>query len=70
MLAFTVKGRGRFPVDMLRYDRACPQTSADSRKIEDSVRNRGYNGYTITLVTERKSVTVDRWASFGWSVTV
>ena len=70
MYAFTAKGHGAFPVDMLRYDRCTPRTSRDSREIERSLLSYGSGyGWEVELVTERKSITVDRWASFGCSIT-
>lgn len=70
MTLIIAKGRGTFPIDMLRYDRCSPRTGQDSTKITHSVRYGGNSGpWEIELVTERRSVTVDRWASFGWQVT-
>ena len=62
LYTFWVTGRGDFPVDMLRYDRASPVTGSDgdnmfeSRELR-SVSMRSYHEPTIA-----------RWASFGWSV--
>jgi len=32
---YKVRGHGRFPVDMLRYDRSFPVSEVESYKIED-----------------------------------
>lgn len=34
---FTVVGHGAFPIDMLRYDRCCPQEQVDVNAIGDSL---------------------------------
>lgn len=68
---YVVTGRGHFPTDMLRYDRAWPadQESASlvdlyhySNNIEErrALRSIRLNSYT--------EPTIDRWSSFGWSV--
>lgn len=60
---YYVTGRGKFPIDMLRYDAAWPATSVDGSKMEDyenkprSIQIRSYQEPTIA-----------RWSSFGWSV--
>ena len=65
---FTVTGRGRFPLDMLRYDWARPAQSADSRKIEESFNQENHDKVVeITLVSMNKPA-YGRWESFGWIV--
>ncbi len=62
-----VKGRGAFPIDMLRYDSCVPATESDSYRIagpEDEERR-------IRLRTFSENVrdngpTLGRWQSFGW----
>lgn len=61
---YTVDGRGTFPIDMLRYDRATPNTEGDSALIESTFR-RGAGGGMVVVRSE-KAPTVARWASFGW----
>ncbi len=71
-MLFTVKGWGAFPLDMLRYDSCWPATAADSERIRSSFRGHLTSSppQEIRLVSASASpITVDRWASFGWSVT-
>ena len=59
---FSVRGRGRFPIDMLRYDSCWPFQTKDSAAIEaDGVR-------TVTLESASPNRTAARWRSFGWEV--
>lgn len=63
----TVRGSGRFPIDMLRYDRCYP---ADGHLGLDEG-----EPYEVRLaqVHDRglqKRWTPQRWASFGWTLTV
>lgn len=65
---FEVIGRGRFPLDMLRYDTCVPDREQDAAAIEQetdriprTVRLRQYG-------TRVDGPTLARWASFGWSV--
>lgn len=66
---FTVEGRTRFPIDMLRYDSCQPHAERDSSEIMASldrmlgVRERR----EVTLVGSREP-TEGRWESFGWRV--
>lgn len=69
---FTVKGRGPFPLDMLRYASAWPASSIDAAEMD---RDRPIRA--VTLETDRggpKRCPVhysvcDRFKSFGWTVT-
>jgi len=80
VIKYTVAGRYRFPLDMLRYDRACPYNSLDAAAIERSVR------HELTEDERKQPLSVDlvmfsaapkvnpgpcsaRWESFGWKVT-
>ena len=64
---YFVTGQGCFPVDMLRYDQAWPLEP-----------NLGYTGGPMTADSHRElrsiaiasynEPTLDRWSSFGWSV--
>lgn len=64
-LTYTVTGTGEFPVDMLRYDQAFPNTGDDARMISAT---RCIDSVGITL-RSIKPPTVDRWKSFGWAIT-
>jgi len=66
---YWVTGTREFPFDMLRYDSAWP---ADSQ----SASNLAWSYADLNVSRDRRSVrlhsyrepTVDRWASFSWSV--
>jgi hypothetical protein len=63
---FTVEGKGRFPLDMLRYDSAVPASEGDAHRIEKQRDLR-----TVTLIrtsVNKLGPTVGRWESFGWTV--
>jgi hypothetical protein len=61
---FVVKGIGRFPIDMLRYDSAYPRTSEDATKIENSLTG-DLRKWEISLCSESQfAPCVDRWKSF------
>lgn len=64
---FTVKGRGLFPVDMLRYDCCYPASPQDVNNMD------GREPREVTLVTATVNPLVGptkgRWESFGWTVT-
>lgn len=65
---FEVEGQGRFPIDMLRYDRCFPVTEADSRKIYDT-KSRQYNKILLGAFAHRGWMpTSFRWKQFGWLV--
>lgn len=60
--------RGQFPIDMLRYDRACPESEQDSAVIEQSgLVLPGPQTVEICKVTSQKKPqwTEGRWKSFG-----
>jgi hypothetical protein len=62
---FTVKGRGAFPHDMLRYDKAWAVTGID--RANDGPYLQGER--TVVLATHDRAVpTIGRWESFGWQV--
>lgn len=68
---YTVTGRGGFPVDMLRYDRATPRREEDSSLITSTLQHthsRPPNGPEIQLCSRIKPPTEGRWVSFGWGV--
>lgn len=64
-----VEGRGRFPIDMLRYDNCNPATSTDALEIDRSFEVHG--NYRIRLHRfsyDAHKAESARWRSFGWSV--
>lgn len=62
---YEVTGSTRFPLDMLRYDRAWPATSVDATA---AANHRPYEKRTVKL-RGLNNPAVGRWASFGWRVT-
>lgn len=75
---FTVKGKGRFPIDMLRYDGCWPYSGQDAAAIEATmdpmerkrIRDMTDDGcITVKLVKHSRQLpTVERWRSLGWKV--
>jgi hypothetical protein len=64
---FIVRGSGRFPVSMLRFDSAWPFTDEDANKIEQSFEKHGR--WEVTLQTcARHAPTEGRWESFNCTV--
>ena len=64
LFEFTVRGRGQFPFDMLRYDQCWPKAEApDVPALTRTAEER-----SLTLLGTH-SPTVERWRSFGWRVT-
>lgn len=64
---FKVKGFGRFPVDMLRYDRCFPTRETDSYKIVHAIENGGDTwevGVSAFCETKTWKPTEGRWKSF------
>jgi hypothetical protein len=70
--AATIKGRGEFPVDMLRYDRACPYSETDSYTIRNAIAQGDGHEWTISVVryvsTKDQKWTIASWQSFGVSI--
>ena len=73
---FTVRGKGDFPIDMLRYDSCYPATGVDAAAIE-ATKDRFADAESRRKVREIKLYSIsrtmvgptnDRWASFMWSV--
>lgn len=70
--------RGRFPMDMLRYDRCSPQGPVDlfrmEEKMDDLTMDQLNEHVEIHVLrcgdtlTEAKNFTVGRWNSFGVGV--
>lgn len=78
-LEYTVSGRGRFPLDMLRYDASYPSRSESVAAIEHSLAEPHGSDvvYAIQLHrwtdqnkrdAVRLGITEGRWNSFGWYV--
>jgi hypothetical protein len=59
---FTVEGRGEFPLDMLRYDRCCPDCQEDVHWMM------GTNQRSAQMISHVGPPTAARWVSFGWTV--
>lgn len=66
--SYQVRGRTRFPLDMLRYDAATPYQSEDTTTIERSLEFDGSPEVTVRLTSRVHGPTVERWLSFGWIV--
>ena len=62
---YQVTGRGRFPVDMLRYDRCWPVDNIGL--ITGGYEERSSETYTVKIRSD-KAPTVGRWNSFCWGV--
>lgn len=70
---FTVAGCGRFPWDMLRYDRCFPETTEDAVELElDSLEDcTAIREITLVRFHSTKGdgePTAARWRSFNWAV--
>jgi hypothetical protein len=61
----TVEGRGRFPLDMLRYDHCWPYTTVDSARMAPDVREKRK---VVLLTNSPNAPTPRRWFSFNWTV--
>jgi len=68
MIKFTVKGRGQFPLDMLRYDRCFPEDSQSAWNMDDSRVMRRVVLIKPEADNTFEGPTVERWSSFGWTV--
>ncbi len=63
----TIRGHGKFPVDMLRHDSCYPRTEADAATIERTFETH-HNHWTVRVVRLAATAThfTDaRWESFG-----
>jgi hypothetical protein len=65
---FAVRGNGRFPYDMLRYDRCTPAESSDVINMEDYDMERTVNLVTFHKYQKAIPVHERRWESFLWKV--
>lgn len=68
-ISFTVRGRGEFPIDMLRRNAATP-IDEDSRKAIDATYDNGgdIGRRSVRLRSEDSHPLSFRWRSFGWPV--
>lgn len=79
-ITYTVKGRGPFPIDMIRYDGSYPAQHSDAADIQGSISNDPGNPvstanrepWEIDLITNKRPGVpcVGRWASFMVKVTM
>lgn len=68
---FTVEGRGRFPISMLRFDECWPTSDADAYSIECShnINDSAGRKWKVTLSTDNHHApTEGRWDSFNVKV--
>jgi len=74
---FTVTGRGKFPIDMLRYNACTPRTSQDSAAIEASIvepyyeagrNNPQLRSIQLVIAPGYPDPTAERWRSYRWEV--
>ncbi len=76
---FTVRGRGEFPLDMLRYDCCWPRRGDDVAKItpiyatitpesKDEMATRDVRLVKYAHLKRGPFVEAGRWRSFGWEV--
>lgn len=67
-----VRGRGSFPIDMLRYDECFPSDQASVAAMTGDGREHKVVHVTKFGRTSREASrwTYDRWVSFGWSCRV
>ena len=63
--SFAVRGEGRFPVEMLAFDRCCPMTEADARLMAKT-EHRQLQMLARNLTPGAPNAS--RWRSFGWAV--
>lgn len=67
----TISGRGRFPMDMLRYDHCWPLHSVDSQTILDTATEEYRNKvWTVQVASNVREFTKARWMSFGVGISV
>lgn len=66
---FTVKGRGHFPFDMLRYDSCFPEAQVDVSNVSHPSMNEDREICLGTFQHKGWEPTIGRWDSFLWKVT-
>ena len=69
-IRYEVKGGSQFPLDMLRYDRAWPESEEDCREISSSLIGSyiGMHSNRKITLSSHKEPTIERWESFLWKV--
>lgn len=68
---FMVSGRGEFPFDMLRRDECWPiDTQSASSMALDNSTLAGFRQERYVHLRSNGAVTIRRWESFGWKVTM
>lgn len=67
---YFVTGHGTFPFDMLRYDCAWPADSEAAFLMECHPGHESFRKNRSIKLRSYREPTVDRWASFMWSVGV
>jgi hypothetical protein len=65
---FRVRGRGEFPIDMLRYDRCWPKSEMDSNLIQAVVHPSMWREVELMCINMTNAPTAGRWKSFGWEI--
>lgn len=66
---YTVRGRGDFPTDMLRYDECVFASFADRASAEGTMTPATHTpGRRDVSIIGTKRPTEARWASFGWTI--
>lgn len=68
LFCFTVRGRGEFPFDMLRYDTCWLEHEVDTHLIAPHHRSELSRETRELRMIGLKPPTLDRWSSFGWKV--
>jgi hypothetical protein len=74
LMRFIAKGTSAFPVDMLRYDACWPNDGESATNIILSGKpnlRRAADGNIVIWIVSLTSIgtpTVERWSSFGWSI--
>ena len=79
IVTIEVAGKGEFPIDMLRYDMACPVRGEDIERIAVLCWQSATEGWADGATWEKPirlhvfasgGPTIARWLSFGWGVRV
>lgn len=69
VIHLTVRGAGQFPVDMMRYERACPDNQTDSSAItNEEGPTREVHLVQFSRNRHITQISIDRWKSFGWVI--
>lgn len=65
---YKVRGRGPFPIDMLRHDQAWPVSPDDSAKISIGIEHDAAYDWRTIFLNGVARPSVARWKSFTWEV--